>query len=105
MRYGDQNIFYMYFFFILGYSDFGEEWRSEQFDDTKDLMEICEKAWNDILPLYKKLHAYVRMRLRNYYAEKFPNYNFPKDGTIPAHLLGNESLCKMWKYYLPLIIL
>lgn len=72
-----------------GYSDYGEVWRSEQFDDTKDLIEICEKAWNDISPLYKKLHAYVRMRLRNYYAEKFPNYNFPKDGTIPAHLLGN----------------
>ena len=79
-------------FFILGYSDYGEVWRSEQFDDTKDLIEICEKVWNDISPLYKKLHAYVRMRLRNYYAEKFPNYNFPKDGTIPAHLLGNESL-------------
>jgi hypothetical protein len=40
--------------------------------------------WKTVEPLYQKLHAFVRMKLRKQYPNKMPT-----DGTIPAHILGN----------------
>lgn len=71
------------------YSDFGDAWRKIQFDDTPELLQMCETLWKEVSHLYKKLHAFVRMRLKDYYSKHFPSYKFPTDGTIPAHLLGN----------------
>ncbi|XP_063424632.1 angiotensin-converting enzyme-like [Mytilus trossulus] len=71
------------------FSDYGDAWRKSQFDDTPELLQMCESLWKEVLPLYKKLHAFVRMRLKDYYTKHYPNYKFPTDGTIPAHLLGN----------------
>ena len=54
-------------------------------------MVMCEKLWKDVAILYKKLQAYIRKRLRDYYAKHYPAYKFPTDGSIPAHLLGTFS--------------
>jgi hypothetical protein len=52
--------------------------------ETPDIKEQTEKLWEEIRPFYEKLHAYVRMKLKELYPEKMP-----KDNTIPAHILGN----------------
>lgn len=52
--------------------------------ETADFKEQIKLLWDELEGFYKKLHAYVRMKLRNVYGEQMP-----ADGTIPAHLLGN----------------
>jgi len=42
------------------------------------------EMYNDILPLYKMLHAYVRFHLSKFYGEDKVELEKP----IPAHLLG-----------------
>jgi hypothetical protein len=44
---------------------------------------ILDQLLEDIMPLYKQLHAFVRGRL----CEIYPN-RFDCNGPIPAHLLG-----------------
>ena len=61
----------------------------EQFDDTPNLEEIAENLWQELKPLYKELHAFVRRKLFNFYKEKAPGYTGINEfGGIPAHLLG-----------------
>lgn len=52
--------------------------------ETPNFKEQMENLWKEIEVIYKKVHAYIRMKLRR----KYGNDLF-KDGTIPAHLLGN----------------
>ena len=52
--------------------------------ETKDLKEQVARLWEDLKPLYELIHAYVRKHLREQYKDIMP-----KDGTIPANLLGN----------------
>ncbi len=52
--------------------------------ETPDFKEQVAKLWQEIEGLYKKLHTFVRMKLRKIYKNQMP-----ADGTIPAHLLGN----------------
>ena len=54
-------------------------WESETFKQD------IEKLYKEVEPLFKKLHAFVRMKIKKFYK----NQRFPKDGTIPAHVLGN----------------
>ncbi|XP_077562194.1 angiotensin-converting enzyme-like [Haemaphysalis longicornis] len=65
-----------------GFENLKEAWLDDY--ETENMTEIVDKLWEEISPLYKKLHAYVRMKLREIYPGKIPG-----DGTIPAHLLGN----------------
>lgn len=44
-----------------------------------------EAVWNEVLPLYELIHAYVRRRLREYYGPNRISRNAP----LPAHVLGN----------------
>lgn len=68
---------------LNGYSSLKDVWmQSYEMDNMTD---VIDKVWEQVAPLYTKLHAFVRMRLRDIY----PNYTLPEDGTIPAHLLGN----------------
>ena len=68
--------------FSPDFSDTGEYWRdvyeTETFED--DLRALLE----ELSPLYKLLHAYVRKQLIKQYGAE----NFPTSGHIPAHLLG-----------------
>jgi peptidyl-dipeptidase A len=68
---------------INGYDDNGAYWRS--WYEMEDFPQMCEDLWLELEPLYKELHAYVRRKLM----EKFPMGEFPTEGHIPAHLLGN----------------
>lgn len=52
--------------------------------ETPDIKTQTADLWLQLKPFYEKLHAYVRMKLNAKYPGKLP-----KDGTIPAHLLGN----------------
>lgn len=83
-----------YFFFNIppynaGFEDLGDAWRQREFFDTPELVQIVEDLWQELRPMYVQLHSYVRRKLETYYAKNHPDFDFPKDGSIPAHLLGN----------------
>lgn len=53
--------------------------------ETPDMKDQVDTLMAETLPLYRKIHAYVRHFLTQQYGPTV----MPKDGTIPAHLLGN----------------
>jgi peptidyl-dipeptidase A len=68
----------------LGFADTGAMWRSKYDMPPDAFSKELDRLWGQVRPLYLKLHAYVRMKL----AEKYGDV-VPKNGPIPAHLLGN----------------
>jgi peptidyl-dipeptidase A len=69
----------------LGFADTGSMWRSK-YDLTPEAFAAeVERLWQQVRPLYRSLHAYVRRRLREHYGAEL----VPTGGPIPAHLLGN----------------
>ncbi|XP_070532223.1 angiotensin-converting enzyme 2-like [Ptychodera flava] len=66
-----------------GYEDHGDNWRADYEDDN--LEEDMWHMYADILPLYQKLHAYVRYRLKDVYGDKINRDN----GCLPANVLGD----------------
>src|SRR5262245_24835281 len=62
-------------------------------DFTKEL----DRLWGQVRPLYLKLHAYVRMKLREKYGDVVP-----ANGPIPAYLLGN-IWAQDWSNVYPLV--
>lgn len=69
----------------LGYANLSELWRS-QYDMKPDEFSIeLDRLWDQVKPLYDSLHCYVRGELNEKYGDKI----VPKQGAIPAHLLGN----------------
>jgi peptidyl-dipeptidase A len=69
----------------MGFADTGEVWRSG-YDMTPAAFEAeTERLWGQVKPLYEQLHCHVRARLNKKYGDEL----VPKDGKIPAHLLGN----------------
>jgi len=68
----------------LGFPDTGAMWRSKYDMPADEFTKELDRLWNQVRPLYIKLHAYVRMKLR----QKYGNI-VPENGPIPAHLLGN----------------
>ncbi|CAN7982504.1 unnamed protein product, partial [Ixodes hexagonus] len=69
--------------FLNGYSSLKDVWLANY--EMDNITDVVDEVWEQVAPLYRKLHAFVRMKLRDLY----PNHTFPEDGTIPAHLLGN----------------
>ncbi|XP_032355526.1 angiotensin-converting enzyme 2 [Etheostoma spectabile] len=78
---------------LNGFEDYGAYWRYNyetieedvQYKYTRDdLMKDVRSLYNEILPLYKELHAYVRARLM----EVYPGH-IDSEGPLPAHLLGD----------------
>ncbi|KAL0859128.1 hypothetical protein ABMA27_010963 [Loxostege sticticalis] len=65
-----------------GYTDIGAHWRDEL--EMPNLRKLCRKLYHEIKPLYTLLHGIVRFYLRRHYGDVVP-----KNGPIPAHLLGN----------------
>jgi peptidyl-dipeptidase A len=81
----------------LGFADTGAMWRAK-YDMTPDaFMKELDRLWDQVRPLYLKLHAYVRMKLH----EKYGNA-VPADGPIPAYLLGN-IWAQDWSNIYPLV--
>ena len=81
----------------LGFADTGAMWR-EKYDMPADqFTQDVDRLWEQVRPLYSKLHAYVRMRLRAKYGDVVP-----RDGPLPAHLLGN-IWAQDWSNVYPLV--
>jgi peptidyl-dipeptidase A len=57
-----------------------------------------ERLWKQVQPLYTSLHAYVRTRLNAQYGDSI----VPKNGMIPAHLLGN-MWAQEWGNIFPIV--
>jgi peptidyl-dipeptidase A len=69
----------------LGYHDAGELWRAG-YDMTPAQFSVeVERTWQQLQPLYRELHTYVRKRLIAKYGKAADR----PDGLIPAQLLGN----------------
>ena len=70
---------------FLGFPDFGDLWRGEM--EMEDLKGKAFRLYEHVLPLYKLLHAYVRLKLGHFYGSLDVHQR-----TIPAHLLGKRLL-------------
>jgi peptidyl-dipeptidase A len=81
----------------LGFADSGAMWRAKYDMPPDDFTKELDRLWNQVRPLYLKLHAYVRMRLRQKYGDVVP-----ANGPIPAHLLGN-IWAQEWTNVYPLV--
>ncbi|KRY72327.1 Propionyl-CoA carboxylase alpha chain, mitochondrial [Trichinella pseudospiralis] len=57
----------------IGYDDVGDYWRAQYENDY--LKEELASMWQQLLPLYEQLHAYVRRRLRYLYPGQFNAYS------------------------------
>lgn len=68
---------------LSDYSNAADYW-SFPFD-SPDFRHEMENVWQEILPLYEMIHAYVRRKLREFYGPDRINRNAP----LPAHILGN----------------
>lgn len=69
----------------IGFADLGELWKSGYDMPPADFEAEAERLWNQVKPLYEQLHCHVRDKLADHYGED----QVPRDGLIPAHLLGN----------------
>jgi peptidyl-dipeptidase A len=82
----------------IGFKDAGELWRSAYDMPAPEFQAETDRLWNQVKPLYEKLHCYVRGRLaKQYGADKVK-----PDAPIPAHLLGN-LWSQEWANVYPLV--
>jgi peptidyl-dipeptidase A len=81
----------------LGFADTGAMWRMKYDMPPEQFSKELDRLWTQVQPLYLKLHAYVRMKLREKYGDVVP-----EKGPIPAHLLGN-IWAQEWENVYPLV--
>jgi peptidyl-dipeptidase A len=81
----------------LGFADSGAMWRAKYDMPPDEFTKELDRLWDQVRPLYLKLHAYVRMKLRERYGDIVP-----EKGPIPAHLLGN-IWAQEWGNIYPLV--
>jgi peptidyl-dipeptidase A len=81
----------------LGFADTGAMWRAKYDMPPDAFTSELDRLWNQVRPLYVKLHAYTRLRLREKYGDVVP-----ANGPIPAHLLGN-IWAQEWTNVYPLV--
>ena len=82
----------------MGVANAGELWRGGYDMGPVEFEAETERLWNQVKPLYDALHCHVRAKLN----KKHGNALVPKDGLIPAHLLGN-MWAQQWSNVYPLI--
>ena len=82
----------------LEYADTGAYWRSKYDMDPAAFGREVERLWQQVQPLYRALHAYVRRRL----VATDGSDRVPERGPIPAHLLGN-MWAQSWDGIYPLV--
>ena len=81
----------------LGFADTGAMWRAK-YDMPPDAFTTeLDRLWDQVRPLYLKLHAYTRLKLHAKYGDIVP-----ANGPIPAHLLGN-IWAQDWSNIYPLL--
>ncbi len=81
----------------LGFADTGAMWRAKYDMAPDEFTKELDRLWSQVRPLYLKLHAYVRLKLREQYGDVVP-----ANGPIPAHLLGN-IWAQDWSNVYPLV--
>jgi peptidyl-dipeptidase A len=81
----------------LGFADTGAMWRNKYDMPPDQFTKELDRLWDQVRPLYLKLHAYVRMKLHEKYGDVVP-----VDGPIPAYLLGN-IWAQEWGNIYPLV--
>jgi peptidyl-dipeptidase A len=81
----------------LGFADTGAMWRAKYDMPPDDFTKEVDRLWDQVRPLYLKLHAYVRMKLHEKYGDAVP-----AKGPMPAHLLGN-IWAQDWSNVYPLV--
>lgn len=69
----------------LGYKNLSEMWRSNYDMSADAFAKDVDSQWQKVKPLYDALHCHVRAKLNEQYGDQV----VPKQGKIPAHLLGN----------------
>ena len=68
----------------LGYNDYFTYQVSEYGLTTEDMMDMMEKLYEELLPLYRELHTYARYELaKQYGVSEVPDY-------LPAHWAPNR---------------
>jgi peptidyl-dipeptidase A len=82
----------------MGFANAGEVWRGAYDLSPVEFEAETERLWNQVKPLYDAVHCQVRARLNKKYGDKV----VPKDGLIPAHLLGN-MWAQQWSNLYPLM--
>ncbi|HYM21757.1 MAG TPA: M2 family metallopeptidase [Vicinamibacterales bacterium] len=81
----------------LGFADAGAMWRAKYDMPPDAFTKELDRLWDQVRPLYVKLHAYVRLRLHEKYGDEVP-----ATGPIPADLLGN-IWAQDWTNIYPLV--
>ncbi len=81
----------------LGFADTGAMWRAKYDMPPDAFTKELDRLWDQVRPLYLKLHAYVRMKLHEKYGDAVP-----PAGPIPAYLLGN-IWAQDWSNIYPLV--
>jgi peptidyl-dipeptidase A len=81
----------------LGFADTGAMWRAKYDMPPDAFTRELDRLWDQVRPLYVKLHAYARLKLRAKYGDAVP-----ANGPIPAHLLGN-IWAQDWSNVYPLL--
>lgn len=74
---------------MTDFDDTGASWLTDY--ESADFKEDVEQLWQTLKPLYEKIHAYVRAKLRDVYGDQLSD-----DGLIPAHLLGKSEFRFEW---------
>lgn len=82
----------------VGFADTGAMWRSKYDMPADAFAKEVDRLWEQVRPLYRRLHAYARRRL----VERYGSALVPPDGPIPAHLLGN-MWAQTWDGIYPLL--
>jgi peptidyl-dipeptidase A len=82
----------------LGFDNLGEMWKSGYDMSPAEFEAETERLWAQVKPLYEQLHCHVRDKLADHYGED----KVPRDGPIPAHLLGN-IWAQQWGNLYPLV--
>ncbi len=82
----------------LGFANLGEMWRAGYDMSPADFDAEVERLWTQVSPLSEALHCAVRGKLNAKYGDEV----VPKNGMIPAHLLGN-MWAQQWSNIYPLV--
>lgn len=82
----------------IGFKDTGELWRGGYDMSPAEFDAEVERLWGQVKPLYEQLHCAVRGKLN----QKYGDAVVPKDGLIPAQLLGN-MWAQQWSNLYPLM--
>ncbi len=82
----------------LGFRDLGELWRSRYDMPPERFERETDRLWDQVKPLYRELHCYVRGKLQ----ERYGKDRVPDGKPIPAHLLGN-MWAQEWENVYPLV--